>query len=172
MPAGAEAPAPAAPQPSTAPEAPAATHPPATPIPAPDTGLRVLAAEDNKTNQLVLTKLLKNEDIALTMVENGREALDAYGAGRPDLLLTDISMPAMDGRDATIAIRTHESQAGLPRLPIVAMTAHAGPETEADLRNCGVDYYLTKPLKRDELVQVINAVRLDAAPGAARAAAE
>ena len=119
--------------------------------------MRVLAAEDNKTNQLVLRKLLKSVDIDLEMVENGEEALAAYRADPPDLFFTDISMPVMDGKAATREIRAFEDEAGLERCPIVAMTAHAGPDAEGEIFAAGIDHILTKPLKRDLLVEHIEA---------------
>ncbi len=71
--------------------------------------MRVLAAEDNKTNQLVFRKMLKDCDIDIRMANNGREAVEMYRAERPDLIFMDISMPEMDGREATRAIRDLEA---------------------------------------------------------------
>lgn len=123
--------------------------------------LRVLAAEDNKTNQLVLRKLLKTFDIDLTVTENGRETVAAYRDARPDILLTDISMPLMDGKDAAREIRAYEEAHALDPIPIVAMTAHAGEDTAAEIRAAGIDHCLTKPLRRDDLAQHLRGV----APG-------
>lgn len=134
---------------------------PEEPEPQPPARLRVLAAEDNKTNQLVLQKLLKTFDIDLKITENGRETVAAYREERPDILLTDISMPLMDGKDAAREIRAYERAHDLPPIPIVAMTAHTGEESAADIRAAGIDHCLTKPLRRDDLADHLRA----AAPG-------
>ncbi len=123
--------------------------------------MRVLAAEDNKTNQFVFSKLLKTLDIDITFANNGLEAVEAYKADPPDILFTDISMPQMDGKDATRAIRAHEAEAGLPRTRIVAMTAHAMSGDEDEILAAGIDFYLTKPLKKAELIEHIQAAQPD-----------
>lgn len=120
--------------------------------------LRLLAAEDNKTNQMIFRKMLKALDIDLTLVGDGAAALAAYRALRPDLLFTDISMPGMDGLDLTRQIRRLEVSQGGPRLPIVAMTAHAMDDHEAEIYEAGVDYYLTKPLRKAEILARIEAL--------------
>jgi len=127
-------------------------------IPGPDapTGagrrLRLLAAEDNKTNQMIFRKMIKALDLDLTLADNGRAALAAYREQRPDILFTDISMPEMDGLDLTREIRRIEEAEGADRLPIVAMTAHAMDDHEAEIFAAGVDHYLTKPLKKDQII--------------------
>ena len=109
--------------------------------------MRVLSAEDNRTNQLVLAKMVKDLDIDLAFASDGAEAVAMYGSYRPDLIFMDISMPGMDGREATRAIRAIEAGTGA-HVPIVALTALA-PETEGDsLRAAGLDDCLTKPLRR------------------------
>lgn len=120
--------------------------------------LRLLAAEDNRTNQMIFRKMIKALDLDLTMVANGREALEAYERERPDILFTDISMPEMDGLALTREIRRQEGGPGDPRLPIVAMTAHAMDDHEAEIVAAGVDHYLTKPLKKDMIIERIVAL--------------
>jgi CheY-like chemotaxis protein len=115
--------------------------------------LRLLAAEDNKTNQVIFRKMLKGLTLDLTLVGDGQQALDSYLSARPDMLFTDISMPGMDGLDLTRRIRAHEAETGLPRLPIVAMTAHAMEDHEAEILAAGVDHYLTKPLKKAAILE-------------------
>ena len=87
--------------------------------------MRVLAAEDNKTNRLVFSKMVQSLDIDLVFAVNGREAVAAFEAKVPDLIFTDISMPEMDGKEASRRIRRIEAAQALPRTPIVAITAHA-----------------------------------------------
>ncbi len=135
---------------------------PVTPIletaPSPERCLRMLAAEDNKTNQLVFRKMLKALSIDLTMVENGRELVDAYKPGMFDMVFTDISMPEMDGLEAAQSIRGIETEKNVPRIPIVAMTAHALAEDEEKILASGIDYYMTKPLKKAKLIAQIKAL--------------
>lgn len=108
--------------------------------------MRVLAAEDNRTNQLVFAKMVKDMCIDLQFANNGREAVEAFQSFRPDLIFMDVSMPEMDGRDATRAIRRIE--AGKSHVPIVALTAHALDGDSEGILASGMDRYLTKPLKR------------------------
>jgi CheY-like chemotaxis protein len=115
--------------------------------------LQLLAAEDNKTNQLVFKKMIKSVEMDLRMANNGREALDAFIEARPDIMFTDISMPEMDGLEAVRKIRAHEVETGLPRVPIIAMTAHAMEGDQQRIFDAGIDYYLTKPLKKAEILQ-------------------
>jgi signal transduction histidine kinase/ActR/RegA family two-component response regulator len=126
----------------------------ATDVPAPDQPrrMRVLAAEDNKTNQLVFRKMLKDCDIDIRMANNGREAVEMYRAERPDLIFMDISMPEMDGREATRAIREIEAKGHGGRVPIIALTAHAMAGDEVSILAAGMDHYMTKPLRKADIV--------------------
>ena len=121
--------------------------------------MRVLAAEDNKTNRLVLGKLLKSLDIELVFAENGFEVVESFKTFRPDLIFMDISMPKMDGKEATQKIR---ALGGQNRVPIIALTAHAIEGDEAGILAAGLDHYLTKPLRKDE---IFNAIALHCPPG-------
>ena len=141
----------------------AALPPPAEPAPEPAVELRamrVLAAEDNKTNQLVLGKMLRNLDIELRLAGNGIEAVAAHAAWQPDLIFMDISMPEMDGKEATRRIRAAEDGSGR-HTPIVALTAHALSGDDAAILAAGLDHYLTKPLKKPAIVERIHAARPD-----------
>jgi CheY-like chemotaxis protein len=117
----------------------------------------VLAAEDNKTNQLVFRTMLKGVDLDLELVENGALCVEAYRRAPPDLIFTDISMPEMDGTEAAQTIRAHEADHGLPRVPIIAMTAHAMDGDRERILASGIDAYMTKPLKKAELHGMIRA---------------
>ena len=131
--------------------------PTAEPIPAPPAEgrlMRVLAAEDNRTNQLVFRKMTKDLSIDLVFANNGREAVDLFESWHPDLVLMDVSMPEMDGRDATRAIRALESHLG-GHVPIVALTAHAMEGDETGILASGMDRYLTKPLRKSAITDVI-----------------
>ncbi|TNF20044.1 MAG: response regulator [Rhodobacteraceae bacterium] len=124
---------------------------PAPDEPAPDEPvpgrIRVLTAEDNKTNQFVFRKMVKALDIHLRFAGNGIEAVAAYQEFRPDVIFMDISMPEMDGKEATAEIRRIEASTGA-HVPIIACTAHAMTGDREALLAAGLDDYMTKPLKR------------------------
>ena len=116
--------------------------------------MRVLAAEDNKTNRLVYSKMVKSLDIDLKFAENGIEAVDLYQSFEPDIVFMDISMPEMDGKEATKKIRELEESTG-HRIPVVAMTAHAMDGDQDGILAAGLDHYLTKPLKKQAIIERI-----------------
>ena len=122
--------------------------------PIPPRTMRVLAAEDNRTNQLVLAKMLKSCRIDLTFACNGQEAVEAFAAFRPDLIFMDISMPKVDGKAATREIRRIEAETG-GHVPIVALTAHALEDEEHTILEAGVDHFLTKPLRKAAIMELI-----------------
>src|SRR5437868_7153282 len=128
--------------------------------------LRILLAEDNPVNQQVATAMLLKRGHQVDVVGNGREAVDAVGAERYDLVLMDIQMPEMDGFEATAQIRA------LPQggtLPIIALTAHAlSGERERCLER-GMTGYLAKPFKAHELFAVVEGRGPDGAEPAAPA---
>lgn len=136
--------------PAQVPEPPRPEAPPPKPA-----RLRVLAAEDNKTNQLVFRSMLKGIDLDLELVENGFLCVEAYKRRVPDLIFTDISMPEMDGTEAAQAIRAIEAGLGLPPVPIIAMTAHALEGDRARILAAGIDGYMTKPLRKSDLHMMI-----------------
>jgi signal transduction histidine kinase/CheY-like chemotaxis protein len=110
--------------------------------------MRILAAEDNKTNRLVLSKLIGKLNLHLEFAENGVEAVQKWQDFRPDLVFMDISMPIMDGKDATRRIREIEAGHDGPPTPIVALTAHALSGDETEFLAAGLDRCLTKPLRK------------------------
>ncbi len=115
--------------------------------------MRILTAEDNRTNQLVFQKMARDLDIELVFANNGREAVDHFHTFKPDLIFMDISMPEMDGREAARAIRVLE--AGKSHLPIVALTAHAMDGDAEGILAAGIDRYMTKPLRKAALCAVM-----------------
>jgi signal transduction histidine kinase/DNA-binding response OmpR family regulator len=116
--------------------------------------MRVLAAEDNKTNQLVFQKMVKGIDIELVFANNGREAVELWRSFRPDMIFMDISMPEMDGKEATQAIRAAEGPGA--HVPIVALTAHAMDGDSVGILAAGMDRYLTKPLRKVAISQALS----------------
>jgi CheY-like chemotaxis protein len=125
--------------------------------------LRVLAAEDNKTNQLVLTALLDHMGVTPILVDNGARAVEVWQAGLFDLVLMDMQMPVMDGLTAIRAIRAAEANSARPRSRIVALTADVMTHHLEEYRQAGVDAVVAKPIQFDELEQAIRScVRLEA----------
>ncbi|ATG42030.1 signal transduction histidine kinase [Phaeobacter piscinae] len=126
--------------------------------------MRVLAAEDNRTNQLVFRKMVKDLNIDLQFVSNGIEAVEAYQSFQPDLIFMDISMPMMDGKEATQKIRALEHGTGT-YVPIIALTAHAMAGDSDGILAAGLDHYLTKPLRKALIHERIHAyLPAEAAP--------
>ena len=125
---------------------------------APKTALRVLIAEDNRTNMMIARKILAGSVGQLTEAVNGRLALSAYRNALPDLVLMDVSMPEMNGQDTTRAIRDFEHTANLPRCPVFALTAYSAADEEARCLAAGMDGVLTKPLVRAELYALLDRI--------------
>jgi CheY-like chemotaxis protein len=118
----------------------------------------VLVAEDNKVNQRVIERVLQRLGHAVTLVGDGVAAVQAYEREQPDVILMDIQMPEMDGFEATAAIRERTPQ-GAPRVPIIALTAHA---LKGDSERCiaaGMDGYLSKPIVLKELEAILDGIR-------------
>jgi len=116
--------------------------------------LRILAADDNRTNRLVLEKMLKPLEIDLHFAEDGEQAISLYQKLSPDLIFMDISMPKIDGREATRRIR--EIETGCEKhTHIIALTAHALKGDEDEVRQAGLDAYLTKPLRKKAIFGAI-----------------
>ncbi|HTI66603.1 MAG TPA: ATP-binding protein [Caulobacteraceae bacterium] len=134
--------------------------------------MRVLAAEDNATNQLVLTTVMDVFGVDLTLVGDGRQAVDAWRDGDFDLILMDIQMPEMDGLTATRNIRAAEAQANRKRVPIIALSAHAMTHQVQEYLSAGVDLHVPKPIELPKLrAAMAQALALDAEAGAGAAAA-
>jgi len=118
-------------------------------------GVAILVAEDNPTNQLVIARLLKQRGYAHEIADNGALALKALEGRNFGLLVTDFHMPEMDGFQLTAAVRAREAEKGLPRLPVVALTADALPGTEEQCLKAGMDGYLTKPIDSKLLTAIL-----------------
>ena len=151
-------------------------HAPQEPTPAAnsaglDRPLRVLAAEDNSVNQLVLKTLLNQVGVDPVMVGDGRAAIEAWEREPWDLILMDVQMPLVDGPTATMEIRTREVVSGRARTPIVALTANAMDDQVARYRAAGMDGFVAKPIAASRLFAALQAA-LDggAQPGAEAAA--
>jgi two-component system, sensor histidine kinase and response regulator len=121
------------------------------------TGLRVLVAEDNATNQKLVSALLEQQGHAVTLVGNGALALERAAQEPFDVILMDVQMPEMSGIEATAAIRKQEEGTGR-HLPIVALTARAMTGDREQCLAAGMDAYVAKPVKAAELFSAIDAV--------------
>ncbi len=112
---------------------------------------RILAAEDNLTNQRVLDLMLKRYGLDLTMVEDGAAAVSAHCANPFDLILMDVNMPKMNGLEAAGFIRQFEQARDLPRVPIIALTANAMTHQVEEYLRQGIDAHVAKPVRRATL---------------------
>jgi CheY-like chemotaxis protein len=130
-----------------------------------DRDLRLLAAEDNPTNQQVLAAVLGSLGIEAHIVGNGREAVEAWRAGAYDLILMDIQMPVMDGISAAQAIRQAEKATGRRRTPIVALTANALTHQVEEYLAAGMEAHVAKPIEIARLYDAISTVLNAAATG-------
>jgi PAS domain S-box-containing protein len=128
------------------------------PIQALERSLRVLLAEDNPVNQTLATRILEKIGHKVQIVNNGRDAVRRAQAEEFDVILMDVQMPEMDGLEATKAIRDTEAGTGR-HVPIVAMTAHVMKGDREKCLSAGMDRYLSKPIRIDELKQAMSEVK-------------
>ena len=125
--------------------------------------LKVLLAEDSLVNQKLMVGLLQRHGATVQVANNGREALAACQVGQFDLVLMDVQMPEMDGLEATAEIRRQE-KATAKHLPIIAVTAHAMPGDRRRCMEAGMDEYVTKPIRAEELFDTMELVLRRASP--------
>lgn len=119
--------------------------------------LRVLAADDNPTNRKVLELMLGAAGAEVISVENGQQAVEAWRAGAFDVVLMDLRMPVMDGLDAIRAIRKAEAP-GLPRAPIIVISANTSPDDLRASDAAGADRHIGKPIRAEALFDAISGV--------------
>jgi len=117
--------------------------------------LRILLAEDDPSNQLVMSKLLEKAGHTVTVVENGRLVLELLAERDFDFILMDVQMPIMNGVDATTAIRTSATLGRKKEIPIIALTAYAMVGDREKFLAAGMNDYLSKPVTMDDLRKVI-----------------
>jgi PAS domain S-box-containing protein len=129
---------------------------------------RILLVEDNPVNRTLAQRLLQKRGFTVTSAVNGKQAVLAFADSEFDLILMDIQMPEMDGFEATEEIRRREKSTG-SRIPIIALSAHAMKEDRERCLSAGMDAYVTKPIRQDELFAAINnLLPLRAAPGSSQ----
>ncbi|MBO9464716.1 response regulator [Tropicibacter sp. R15_0] len=120
------------------------------------TGMRVLLVEDNKTNQLVVRRILERCGVEITIANNGREAVEKFDPDAVDLVLMDLSMPLMTGLEAAREIRARQLNLGWPYRPILALTGNAFKRDEDRALAAGMDGFLTKPIRKKTLLLALN----------------
>jgi signal transduction histidine kinase/ActR/RegA family two-component response regulator len=135
---------------TTAPRSPASANLAERPV-------RILAAEDNLTNQIVLRTLLEQFGVEVSIVETGLQALETWEHADWDLILMDVQMPVMDGPTAVRRIRQREAALGRARTPILALTANAMSHQVEEYANAGMDGVLAKPIEISKLYAAIQA---------------
>jgi signal transduction histidine kinase len=136
-----------------------------TAAPSPDSGatgapgtvhpVRLLVAEDNATNQMLIRRMVGSSVASLVMAGDGRAAVEAWRKGGIDLIFMDIQMPEMSGVEATTLIRTEEREGGIPPIPIYSLSANALPHQLVQYVGVGMTGHLSKPFRKAELLDVI-----------------
>lgn len=117
--------------------------------------LKILLAEDNKINQKVASAILSKMGHVVDIANNGKEAVDLYRGSNYDIIFMDIQMPEMDGMEATLKIREfEEAENKVKKIPIIALTANAMEKDREKYLGAGMDDYISKPFKSEELVPV------------------
>jgi CheY-like chemotaxis protein len=116
--------------------------------------LYILLAEDNPINQKLALTILHKQGHEVVLATNGRLAVDFFAKQHFDLIIMDVQMPVMDGFEATAEIRRHEKETGL-HIPIIAMTANAMAGDRERCLDAGMDGYVSKPIRVDELLAAI-----------------
>ena len=112
---------------------------------------KILYVEDNEDNVYMLTRRLERSGFEVVVAADGDRGVAVARAERPDLILMDLSLPVLDGWEATRRLKAGEQSA----IPVVALTAHASREDQARARAAGCDGYLTKPVDREVLISTI-----------------
>ncbi|MGR3179273.1 MAG: response regulator [Candidatus Anammoxibacter sp.] len=118
----------------------------------PEETKKILYVEDNMDNLRLIRLFLQDTDYQLYPAKNGQVAVDKFMAGKYDIVLMDIGMPVMDGLAATREIRAWEAEKGMPRTPIIALTASESPNKTAA---AGCTEYLMKPIGRINLIKTL-----------------
>ncbi|WP_419783902.1 response regulator [Maridesulfovibrio sp.] len=117
--------------------------------------LKILLAEDCENNVLLVQLYLKKFPYSIDVAGNGHAAFELFQRNEYDVVLMDIEMPVTDGYEATTLIRGYEERKSRAKTPIVAVTAHALPENEDRAYEVGCDYFLTKPVRKADLISTV-----------------
>lgn len=117
--------------------------------------IKILVCEDNIVNQLVIKNMIGADEYDVVIAEDGRKGVELYTEIKPSIVLMDLSMPVMDGLEASQIIRDLEEEGGLPYTPIIATTAHVLEQDRERCRLAGMDDFLSKPIKKKFLDEII-----------------
>lgn len=120
--------------------------------------LRILLVEDSEDNVLVVQLYLKKHPFTVDVAENGKIGAEMFQQAEYDLVLMDIQMPVMDGYESARAMRAYEQKNHKPRVPIIAVTAHASVENHRMVLEAGCDDFITKPVPKVKLLEAIHRV--------------
>jgi CheY-like chemotaxis protein len=126
--------------------------------------LKVLAAEDNEVNRLILGALLEPLGVRLSLVVDGAEAVAAFAEEPFDLVLMDVQMPVMNGVEAARAIRRREAELGRAPTPILALSANVMPHQVAEYLAAGMDGLIAKPIEVRAMLETMRKVLVERAP--------
>lgn len=124
-----------------------------------DKKLKILVTEDEAINRMYITTILQRNGWEIDEAADGVEALERISGSKYDIILMDISMPKMNGLDATTEIRKNETEG--THLPIIALTAHAFPSDRKKFLEAGMDDVVVKPLNEETLISVISKYIVD-----------
>jgi two-component system, cell cycle response regulator DivK len=114
----------------------------------------ILVAEDNVVNRELMTEMLEAADYRVVQAVDGLDALALLGIHRPDIVLLDLQMPRLDGRETVLRIRENQDWSGLT---VIACTAYAMQGDREEILNCGFNGYISKPVSMPELLRVLAA---------------
>ena len=131
-------------------------------------GLRALVADDNPINLQIIDTFLKRLGLEPHLVEDGRQAVDAWAPGRFDILCFDIVLPELDGLGAFGQSQTRARAMVVPMTPALAITINAQPHHLPSYRDAGLDDHLAKPVSRADLARAISGAIRGAITGATR----
>lgn len=115
----------------------------------------VLIVEDHPINQRVLVAMLSELGLACVVEHHGQRALERALKHRPTLIFMDCQLPGLDGFSVAWNIRRHESEAGMERVPIIALTAHVSPHMQLEALESGMDSFMAKPIRREALLDAL-----------------
>jgi len=116
---------------------------------------KILLVEDNEMNRDMLSRRLARNGFEVVIAVNGQEGVDLAVSEKPDLILMDMSLPILDGWEATRQVKAHPETA---KIPVIALTAHAMAQDKADALAAGCDEFDTKPVELPRLMGKINAL--------------
>ncbi len=118
-------------------------------------GMKILAAEDNKINQMVLKQIFRKWKAEIDFALTGKEAIEMIKKNEYDVVIMDLQMPEMCGIEATKIIRNSKSTELNSKIPILALTADAFGESKQKVLDLGMNDYITKPFEQEELYEII-----------------